>query len=104
MKTLARLLVVLLTVWGVPHAAQNTLRLTAPDAIHLPVGAAVSRADARAGIAAAWRSLQTHPGIAPGGVAAPPLALSGILAPAFTASVARLSFPSSPVRGPPSVI
>ena len=104
MKTLASLLVVLLTAGGVPHAAENRLRLAAPDAIHVPVGAAVSRVDARAGIAAAWRSLKTHPGIAPGGVAAPPLAFSGIFDRAFTASVARLSFPSSPVRGPPSVI
>ena len=114
-KTLASLLVVLITAGGVPHAsaldsaagarsAQHTLSLTASDTSRLPADAVVSREGVRADSAAAWRDLQIHPGVVPGSGVAPELARSRTIALASGASVTLLSFPSLSLRGPPPVI
>ncbi len=106
LKTLAGLLAVLIAFGGAPRAAAvpDAIRLEAIGAHRLPADAAVARDSARAGIAAAWRALQTHPGIVPGGIVAREVASSRVIALASGASVVVLAFPSSSLRGPPPVV
>lgn len=105
LKALTSLLAVLTVAGGAgAHAVPNAIRLEAISAHGLPADAAVSRESARAGIAAAWRALQTHPGIVPGGIVARGIAPSRTIALASGASVVVLAFPSSSLRGPPPAI